>query len=110
MILGYAFPGWAMASNRFFSGLVRIQTERGHTVATGGPYQYVPHPGYSGWFLAYLATPLVLDSWWVIIPAVLTVGVIIVRTALEDKTLQDELDGYREYAQQVCYRLLPIIW
>ena len=110
MILGYAFSGWAMASNRFFSGLVRIQTERGHTVATGGPYQYVRHPGYSGWSLAYLATSLVLSSWWALIPAVLTIGVIIVRTALEDKTLQNELDGYKEYAQQVRYRLVPGVW
>jgi protein-S-isoprenylcysteine O-methyltransferase Ste14 len=110
MILGYAFSSWAMASNRFFSGLVRIQTERGHTVATGGPYQYVRHPGYSGWSLAYLATPLVLGSWWALIPAVLTVGVIIVRTALEDKMLQQNLGGYQAYVQQVRYRLLPGVW
>ena len=110
IILGYAFSGWAMAANRFFSGLVRIQTERGHTVATGGPYRYVRHPGYSGWALAYLATSLVLGSWWALIPAGLTVGVIIVRTTLEDKTLQAELDGYQEYTQQVRYRLLPGVW
>lgn len=110
MALGYIFANWAMVSNKFFSGLVRIQKERGHTVATSGPYQYVRHPGYSGWSLAYLATPLVLGSWWALIPAVLTIGVIIVRTALEDKTLQAELDGYQEYAQQVRYRLLPGVW
>jgi protein-S-isoprenylcysteine O-methyltransferase Ste14 len=110
MILGYAFSSWAMASNRFFSGLVRIQTERGHTVATSGPYQYVRHPGYSGWSLAYLTTPLVLGSWWALIPAVLTVAVIIVRTALEDKMLHNELNGYQEYAQDTHYRLLPGVW
>jgi protein-S-isoprenylcysteine O-methyltransferase Ste14 len=110
MALGYIFANWAMVSNKFFSGLVRIQKERNHTVATGGPYRYVRHPGYSGWSLAYLTTPLVLGSWWALIPAVLTMGVIIVRTALEDKTLQEELDGYKDYVQQVRYRLLPGIW
>jgi protein-S-isoprenylcysteine O-methyltransferase Ste14 len=110
MALGYGFSGWAMASNKFFAGLVRIQTERGHTVASGGPYRYVRHPGYSGWSLAYLVTPLVLGSVWALIPAALTVAVLIVRTALEDRTLQAELDGYADYARQVRYRLLPGVW
>ena len=110
MVLGYGFANWAMASNKFFSGLVRIQEERGHAVATNGPYRFVRHPGYSGWSIAYLTTPLVLGSLWALIPAGLTVVVIIVRTALEDKTLQAELDGYAEYAQQVRYRLMPGVW
>jgi len=110
MTLGYGFANWAMASNKFFSGLVRIQKERGHSVATNGPYRFVRHPGYSGWSVAYLTTPLVLGSLWALIPAGLTVVVIVVRTALEDKTLQAELDGYAEYAQQVRYRLMPGVW
>jgi len=110
MTLGYGFANWAMASNKFFSGLVRIQEERGHSVAMGGPYRFVRHPGYSGWSAAYLTTPLVLGSFWALIPAALTVVVIIVRTALEDKTLQAELDGYADYTQQVRYRLMPGVW
>lgn len=110
MALGYGFANWAMASNKFFAGLVRIQEERGHTVAMNGPYRFVRHPGYSGWSVAYLMTPLVLGSFWALIPAGLTVVVIIVRTALEDKTLQAELDGYADYAQQVRYRLVPGVW
>jgi protein-S-isoprenylcysteine O-methyltransferase Ste14 len=110
VILAYLLAHWAIMSNKFFSATVRIQTERGHTVVTGGPYQYVRHPGYTGGIVAHLATPLMLGSVWALIPGVLTAGLLVVRTALEDKVLQQELDGYQEYAQQVYYRLLPGIW
>lgn len=108
--LGYALTTWAMASNRFFSGFVRIQTERGHVAVTGGPYRFVRHPGYAGMSLFTLATPLVLGSWWALIPVALTLAVTVIRTRLEDRTLQEELDGYRAYAGRVRYRLLPGIW
>jgi protein-S-isoprenylcysteine O-methyltransferase Ste14 len=110
MAAGYALSSWAMVSNKFFSGFVRIQKERGHTVAAGGPYQYVRHPAYSGWVLAYLTMPLVLGSWMALIPGGLTAIALVARTALEDKTLQAELEGYQEYARQVRYRLLPRMW
>lgn len=110
-----AMPGcflvtWAMASNKFFSALVRIQKDRGHSVVSDGPYRYVRHPGYVGMILFGLATPLILGSLWALIPAGLTAGLSVVRTALEDKTLQEELEGYRAYAQQVRYRLVPLVW
>jgi protein-S-isoprenylcysteine O-methyltransferase Ste14 len=70
----------------------------------------VRHPGYTGWSLAYLATSVVLGSLWGVVPAGLVVGVIVYRTALEDRTLQEELDGYREYAEEVRYRLVPGVW
>jgi protein-S-isoprenylcysteine O-methyltransferase Ste14 len=108
--LGELFAFWAMWSNAFFATTVRIQGERGHAVATNGPYRYVRHPGYSGWLVCNIVPPLILDSLWAFIPAVLTVGIILVRTVLEDRTLQEELDGYAEYAQQVRYRLVPGIW
>lgn len=101
---------WAMAVNAFFEQTVRIQEERGHTVVTDGPYRYVRHPGYVGSILFQLATPLILSSVWAFIPAGLITLLTIIRTALEDKTLQQELDGYREYAQRVRYRLLPGVW
>ena len=101
---------WAMASNKFFSGTVRIQKERGHTVASGGPYRYVRHPGYVGYIASWIATSLALGSSWALIPAGLVMGLMVVRTALEDKTLQAELDGYKDYAARVCYRLLPGVW
>jgi protein-S-isoprenylcysteine O-methyltransferase Ste14 len=101
---------WAMASNKFFSGTVRIQEERGHTVATGGPYQYVRHPGYVGYITSWIATSLTLGSLWALFPAGLVMCLMVVRTALEDRTLLEELDGYQDYAEQVRYRLLPGVW
>jgi len=108
--LGQGLFTWAMASNVFFSGAVRIQMDRGHTVATGGPYRYVRHPGYVGYIITWFATSLALGSLWALIPAGLVMCLMIIRTALEDRTLQEELDGYKEYAQQTRYRLLPGIW
>jgi len=108
--LGQGLFSWAMASNRFFSTLVRIQADRGHTVATGGPYRYVRHPGYVGMVVSLLGTTLALGSAWAILPAGLAACLLVVRTALEDRTLQEELPGYRDYARLVRHRLLPGIW
>jgi protein-S-isoprenylcysteine O-methyltransferase Ste14 len=100
----------AMLVNRFFSATVRIQADRGHTVVDRGPYAYVRHPGYVGAMAFTVGTPLALGSSWAMIPAALTVLVLVVRTALEDATLRSELPGYREYAQRVRCRLVPGIW
>jgi protein-S-isoprenylcysteine O-methyltransferase Ste14 len=108
--LGQGLFSWAMASNKYFSTLVRIQMERGHTVATSGPYRYVRHPGYTGYVVSYLGMALALGSLWAIIPVGLIACLLVIRTALEDRTLQDELSGYKEYAQRVRYRLLPGVW
>jgi protein-S-isoprenylcysteine O-methyltransferase Ste14 len=110
LLAGYALGSYALIENCFFSGMVRIQTDRGQHVVTGGPYRWLRHPGYAGSLLAYLATPLFLDSTWAFLPAAFFTVVLVIRTALEDKTLQDELAGYREYATRVRYRLLPGVW
>jgi len=110
MGLGYALVVWATAANRFFSLIVRIQGERGHAVATGGPYRWVRHPAYVGGILSYLAGPILLGSWWALLPGILCGLLMVLRTALEDRTLQAELTGYREYAGRVRYRLLPGVW
>ena len=110
MVLGYAVFLWAMASNAFFAEGVRIQQERGHTVAAGGPYRYVRHPGYVGAILSQVATPFLLGSAWALIPTVASAALYVVRTYLEDKTLRKELPGYEEYAQRTRYRLLPGVW
>ena len=109
-VIGYALFVWATASNAFFSQIVRIQTERGHTVVTGGPYRFVRHPGYAGAILFELAVPFLLASWWAFIPSLIGAGLLVLRTALEDRTLQAELSGYPAYARQVAYRLLPGVW
>jgi protein-S-isoprenylcysteine O-methyltransferase Ste14 len=109
-VLGYLVSVWAAASNKFYGRFVRIQKERGHTVVTGGPYQYVRHPGYAGLIIFYFAAALALGSLWTLMLNGLASLLLVVRTALEDKTLLKELDGYREYAGRVRYRLLPGIW
>jgi protein-S-isoprenylcysteine O-methyltransferase Ste14 len=108
--LGYSLGTWATSVNRFFSAVVRIQRDRGHTVVSSGPYRLIRHPGYAGAVVTSLATPLLLGSLWALIPAVLAVCLIIIRTALEDRTLQEELEGYHDYAERVRYRLLPGVW
>jgi protein-S-isoprenylcysteine O-methyltransferase Ste14 len=110
LTLGLLFSTWAFVENKFFSGTVRIQTERGHRVIDTGPYQYVRHPGYASAILIYLATPVYLDSLWGLIPALLTAILFTLRAALEDKTLQEELPGYYGYAKRTKYRLFPGIW
>lgn len=110
LVLGQLLFTWSMVSNPFFSTLVRIQMDRGQTVASGGPYRYVRHPGYVGYITFTLATPLIFGSLWALVPAVITCVLLVIRTALEDRTLRDELEGYKEYSQRVRYRLLPGIW
>lgn len=108
--IGYTFACWAMVENRFFSGAVRIQKDRGHVVCDSGPYQIVRHPGYFGNILALAGIVLALSSVWTIIPAMIALVIAVVRTALEDRTLKEELPGYKEYAQRVRYRLIPGIY
>jgi len=101
---------WAMVVNRFFSKMVRIQRERGHRVVSVGPYRYVRHPGYVGWILMSAAMPLILGSLWALVPVGLAVAGTVVRTALEDRMLRADLEGYEEYAGRVRYRLIPGVW
>ena len=110
VVAGYALVVWATGTNAFFSQVVRIQTERGHTVIRSGPYWVVRHPAYVGMILVVVGAPILLGSWWALIPGVISAVLMIVRTSLEDKTLQAELPGYREYAQRTRYRLLPGVW
>ncbi len=108
--LGYAFGTWAIAENAFFSGVVRIQNDRGHQVCDTGPYKIVRHPGYSGNIVPLAGIVLALSSLWTIIPAAISFILIVVRTVLEDRTLQKELPGYSEYAARVRFRLFPGIY
>jgi protein-S-isoprenylcysteine O-methyltransferase Ste14 len=113
LIMAFAsqmFVLWAMASNPFFAATVRIQSDRGHNVTSSGPYQCIRHPGYAGSLVYTLVVPLVLCSWWTFIPALITIALIIIRTRLEDQTLQTELSGYKEYASRVRCRLMPGVW
>jgi protein-S-isoprenylcysteine O-methyltransferase Ste14 len=103
-------PLWAVSANAYLATYVRIQDDRGHQVVTTGPYRYVRHPMYVGTIFFGLCIPMFLGSWWALIPGGLIVVIFVIRTALEDRTLREELPGYAEYAQRVRYRLLPGIW
>jgi protein-S-isoprenylcysteine O-methyltransferase Ste14 len=110
LVFGYAVGTWAMAVNAFFSSHVRIQKDRGHTVVTTGPYAIVRHPAYVTGAIAMCGIPLLLDSLWAFPPIILLCIGVVIRTALEDKTLLAELPGYTEYAEKVRYRLVPGVW
>jgi protein-S-isoprenylcysteine O-methyltransferase Ste14 len=101
---------WAQRVNRFFSSAVRIQRDRGHHVITTGPYQYVRHPGYAAFILGGLCGGLALGSWSALLPPMIFGLLFVRRTALEDQFLQEELQGYAEYARRVRYRLVPGVW
>jgi protein-S-isoprenylcysteine O-methyltransferase Ste14 len=101
---------WSMAVNPYLETTVRIQNERGHVAITSGPYRFVRHPMYAGVILSSLATPLIFGSAWSFVPAALIAVLFVIRTALEDRTLQSELPGYADYAQRTRYRLFPAVW
>ncbi|HKJ82895.1 MAG TPA: isoprenylcysteine carboxylmethyltransferase family protein [Mariprofundaceae bacterium] len=90
--------------------MVRIQTDRGHVVCDSGPYRFVRHPGYAGNMLALFGIVLALSSAWTLIPTAMAFIITVIRTALEDQTLLEELPGYRDYARRVRYRLIPRIY
>ncbi|MGZ7045388.1 MAG: methyltransferase family protein [Candidatus Aminicenantales bacterium] len=108
--LGQSLMLWAKRANNFFSSVVRIQADRGQTVCWEGPYRYVRHPGYLGGLTFGLSAPLLLGSVVALIPSLLAALILVVRTGLEDNTLLGELEGYRQYANSVKFRLLPHIW
>jgi protein-S-isoprenylcysteine O-methyltransferase Ste14 len=108
--LGLGLTGWAMITNAYFSTAVRIQADRGQQVCTTGPYHYVRHPGYVGFFFQALSVPILLGSLWALLFAIPTGVLMVIRTTIEDRMLQEELAGYKEYAQEVKYRLLPGVW
>jgi protein-S-isoprenylcysteine O-methyltransferase Ste14 len=110
LAVGLGFSAWAMIANAYFSTAVRIQSDRGHTVCSTGPYRFVRHPGYVGFILQSMSVPFLLGSLWALIPGITATVLMIIRTSLEDRTLQAELPGYQDYVQKVRYRLVPGIW
>jgi len=109
-LAGSALTQTAMAVNRFYAPVVRIQKERGHKVVDSGPYRLVRHPGNLGNLILNVAAPFMLASDWVWIPAVLFSVLTIVRTMLEDRTLRLELPGYATFAERTHSRLIPGVW
>jgi protein-S-isoprenylcysteine O-methyltransferase Ste14 len=110
LVVGAVLGVWAAISNPYYEAVVRIQRDRDHKVVTTGPYKIVRHPGYVGAILAIISTPLIIGSIFGLIPAGIVVILLFIRTALEDRTLHNELEGYSDYARNVRYRLLPWVW
>jgi protein-S-isoprenylcysteine O-methyltransferase Ste14 len=111
LITGMAGLTWAQSVNKFFEPTVRIQTDRGHKVIDTGPYAIIRHPGYVSAYFLFVGIPLALGSLWAaLIPAILMVPVLVLKTLWEDQTLQEELLGYKDYAQRVRYKLVPGVW
>ena len=110
MAAGVAVVVWAMAVNRFFSTVTRIQTDRGHHVVTTGPYRYVRHPAYAACPFLFAGGGLALGSWLAALIGLLLTVPVLRRTAQEDRILREQLEGYAAYAQQVRYRVLPGVW
>lgn len=109
-IIGHGINLWAMRVNRYFSSMVRIQTDRGHRVITDGPYRYIRHPGHLGVILIQLSSAIILGSLWALIPSAILTVLVVIRTHFEDETLKAELPGYKDYADKVGYKLIPHIW
>ena len=110
LVSAMSFSTWALLENKFFELGVRIQKERGQKVVTTGPYAIVRHPGYAAFILLYFSFPLIVGSFYALSASLLTAILLAVRTALEDATLQKELEGYVEYTKKTKYRLVPLVW
>ena len=108
--LGFSVSIWSMHVNRFFSPVVRIQSERGHYLITHGPYRCVRHPGYLSAMFVFPLGGLALGSWWALAPVGAAVLLLLRRTIIEDRFLQEHLAGYQAYTQRVRFRLVPGLW
>ena len=100
----------ARSQNKFFSTVVRIQNEKGHSVCKTGLYKIIRHPGYLGMTISLIAIPLITASLWSFIPVIIAIMLLLIRTSLEDKTLKNELEGYMQYTRETLYKLIPLIW
>jgi protein-S-isoprenylcysteine O-methyltransferase Ste14 len=110
MVIGQILFLTARSQNNFFSSVVRIQTERGHVVCDTGLYKIVRHPGYLGMIISLMGIPLITTSIWSIIPTLIAIILLLIRTSLEDKMLISELEGYAEYTRKTRNKLIPLVW
>ena len=110
VVIGFVGTAWAQAVNQHFEPSVRIQSDRDHQVISTGPYAYVCHPGYVFGSLLAVGAGLALGSIWALLPAAVVIALLLVRTNLEDATLQRELPGYAAFAQRTRYKWIPGVW
>ncbi len=101
---------WALRVNRYFSSVIRMQTDRGQTVVSEGPYRAVRHPGYSAVLFGWIAGAFSLGSLAALLPGILIVPVVLLRTAREDRILLGHLPGYASYSADTPFRIFPGLW
>ena len=107
-LVGYALYAEVMRENAYLSRTIKV--EEGQTVISTGLYAVVRHPMYTASTVMFLALPLILGSWYALIPFALYPVIMVIRIRGEEKLLTAELAGYEEYTKKVRYRLIPFIW
>ena len=108
VVLGYGLFILVLRENQFAARTVQV--EEGQPVISSGPYAIVRHPMYLGVMLMYLSSPLALGSYWAFLPGAFIIPILVARITNEEKTLERELKGYRDYKLKTRYRILPGIW
>lgn len=110
LVLSFCILSLTFRENAYLAPVVKLQEERGQTVVTTGPYRYVRHPIYASMFLFFPGSALLLGSLWGLLLCAVLLGLLVWRTAREDRMLMNELAGYDRYARNVRYRLIPRVW
>jgi protein-S-isoprenylcysteine O-methyltransferase Ste14 len=110
LLLSCFLQTWSVCTNRYFSSVVRVQSDRGHKVCSGGPYAHIRHPGYVAFSLQGIAEAVLFESWWAMVFALVKVAVLVVRTVHENAFLKASLPGYAAYADRVKYSWVPLLW
>jgi protein-S-isoprenylcysteine O-methyltransferase Ste14 len=110
VVLSFYIMFLTFRENAYLSLVAKLQEERGQSVVSCGPYRYVRHPMYASMFLFFPAATLMLGSWWGLLLCAVLLGLLVWRIPLEERMLENGLDGYDEYAQKVRYRLIPRVW
>ena len=110
LVLSFCIVFLTFRENAYLAPVVNLQKERGQTVVTTGPYRYVRPPMYASMFSFFPGVALLLGSWWGLLFCPVLLGLLVWRTALEDRMLKNELVGYDQFARNVRYRLIPRVW
>jgi protein-S-isoprenylcysteine O-methyltransferase Ste14 len=110
VVLSFYIMFLTFRENAYLAMVVKVQQERGQSVVSTGPYRYVRHPMYASTLLFFPGSALLLGSWWGLMFCTVLLGLLVWRIPLEERMLENGLDGYDEYERNVRYRLIPHVW